>query len=485
MSLRQIHDNGRHDVEIVHAKIKTYLLGAAVVLLLLLVLHGHGWAQGVKPTGTETLNVNCVSGCSGSGGGGTSSTFGAAFPTTGTAAGFYNGGNMFYAVVDSNHNLVIVGSGTAGTPSGGVLSVQGVSGGQALPASQSGTWTVQQGGAPWSVSASGNFGVTQQTSPWVDSITAWGGGTLGAMAAYGTSPGAVLVPGVNAFVTNTVGVSGTVSVSNFPATQPVSGTVTANQGTTPWADNVTQFGSSNVVTGTGASGLGIPRVTVSSDSFPATQPISGTVSVSNFPSTQAVSGTVGVSSLPSIPTGANNIGAVTIANLPATQSVLVTNGPFNPVKVTANVTNFPATQAVSGTVGALTADALGNGVGSETFYNLPLPGPNQTYLHVVLPSNIGPGTATPVQISVIGGQTNDSMPQYQPMPEGTGGRSVIVEGLANGTPIPTSGAVTVASNASGQAKSLAADGAGNLFVTPLGLPKQPCNAVRTTNCQHF
>lgn len=35
-------------------------------------------------------------------------------------------------------------------------------------------------------------------------ITGWAGGTLGAMANYGTSPGAVLVPGVNAFVTNTV-----------------------------------------------------------------------------------------------------------------------------------------------------------------------------------------------------------------------------------------------------------------------------------------
>jgi hypothetical protein len=33
-------------------------------------------------------------------------------------------------------------------------------------------------------------------------ITTWAGGTLGAMANYGTSPGAVLVPGVNAFVTN-------------------------------------------------------------------------------------------------------------------------------------------------------------------------------------------------------------------------------------------------------------------------------------------
>lgn len=34
-------------------------------------------------------------------------------------------------------------------------------------------------------------------------LTTWAGSTLGAMANYGTSPGAVLVPGVNAFVTNT------------------------------------------------------------------------------------------------------------------------------------------------------------------------------------------------------------------------------------------------------------------------------------------
>lgn len=78
----------------------------------------------------------------------------------------------------------------------------------------------------------------------------------------------------------TTTVSGSVSVSNFPATQlvsgtffqatqPVSGTVTANQGTanaTPWNENVAQFAGTNASTGTGASGAGIPRVTVSNDS---------------------------------------------------------------------------------------------------------------------------------------------------------------------------------------------------------------------------
>lgn len=68
--------------------------------------------------------------------------------------------------------------------------------------------------------------------------------------------------------TNALGInaSGQIGISNFPATQPVSGTVTANQGTSPWVDNITQFGGVNLSTGTGASGTGIPRVTVSNDS---------------------------------------------------------------------------------------------------------------------------------------------------------------------------------------------------------------------------
>ncbi len=51
-------------------------------------------------------------------------------------------------------------------------------------------------------------------------------------------------------------------------------TVTANQGGAPWSENITQFGGSNVQTGIGIGGTGVPRVTVSSDSFPATQAIS-------------------------------------------------------------------------------------------------------------------------------------------------------------------------------------------------------------------
>lgn len=59
--------------------------------------------------------------------------------------------------------------------------------------------------------------------------------------------------------------SGRLQVDGSGVTQPVSGTVT----TTPPSNastNVTQFGSNAVATGTGASGVGIPRVTISNDS---------------------------------------------------------------------------------------------------------------------------------------------------------------------------------------------------------------------------
>jgi hypothetical protein len=48
------------------------------------------------------------------------------------------------------------------------------------------------------------------------SVPTWAGGTLGAMANYGTSPGAVLVPGVNAFVTNSNANGSATSANSSP-----------------------------------------------------------------------------------------------------------------------------------------------------------------------------------------------------------------------------------------------------------------------------
>jgi hypothetical protein len=81
------------------------------------------------------------------------------------------------------------------------------------------TFTVAVSGT---VTVAGTVTANQGGAPWSQNLTQWNSVALGSPSNYGTSPGAVSVPGVNAFVTNTV---------------TVSGTVTANQGGAPWTVN--------------------------------------------------------------------------------------------------------------------------------------------------------------------------------------------------------------------------------------------------------
>lgn len=106
-------------------------------------------------------------------------------------------------------------------------------------------------------------------------------------------------------------------MDNFPATQPVSGTVTANQGTSPWvvSGTSTVSGTVTVVQPTGAnlhvdvdntvaiSAASLPLPTGAATSANQTNGTQltglvagsaaiGSVTVSNFPATQPVSGTV-------------------------------------------------------------------------------------------------------------------------------------------------------------------------------------------------
>lgn len=100
----------------------------------------------------------------------------------------------------------------------------------ALPVSQNGTWTVQPGN-------------TANTTPWLVTVA-----------------------------------------TALPTGANVIGAVTQSAG--PWTQNITQFGSNPVVTGTGASGVGIPRVTVANDSnILATQSGTWTVQPGNTANT--------------------------------------------------------------------------------------------------------------------------------------------------------------------------------------------------------
>lgn len=68
------------------------------------------------------------------------------------------------------------------------------------------------------------------------------------------------------------------------------GAVTQASG--PWTSNVTQFGSTNVSTGTGTSGSGIPRITVAQDSFldPCGRNTKSYVGITQTGNTQLVTG---------------------------------------------------------------------------------------------------------------------------------------------------------------------------------------------------
>lgn len=64
-----------------------------------------------------------------------SGTAGGVLPPTVVQIGGTDGSNLRTVSTDTSGRQVIVGPGTAGTPAGGVISIQGVSGGQALPVS--------------------------------------------------------------------------------------------------------------------------------------------------------------------------------------------------------------------------------------------------------------------------------------------------------------------------------------------------------------
>ena len=213
-----------------------------------------------------------------------------------------------------------------------------------FPASQAVTGTFWQGTQPVSIAAAvtvaqstaANLLATVTQGPPGTAANGWYGkvtdGTntaavkAASTAAIATDPALVVAISPN----NSVAVTGAfwqatqpVSGTFWQATQPVSGsvsvtgtatvagTVTANQGGAPWSENVTQFGGTNISTGTGVGGAGIPRVTVSSDSFPATQAVSGTVNTKNaLTGNSPAVGSVGVASASLLAANASRKGCV-------------------------------------------------------------------------------------------------------------------------------------------------------------------------------
>lgn len=103
---------------------------------------------------------------------------------------------LFASALSANAQTVIYNSGDTnrlGTVAPGLGECLDVNGNAVPMWSSAGSWQCQ-GNLPISFTSD---------APLTVYVAHWAGGALGAMANYGTSPGAVLVPGVNAFITNT------------------------------------------------------------------------------------------------------------------------------------------------------------------------------------------------------------------------------------------------------------------------------------------
>lgn len=281
----------------------------------------------------------------------------------------------------------------------------------------------------------GGGSVTQGTVPWVDNINQVAGVALGATAvvAYGSTPAAVNVPAVNAFVTNAGSIGGGVQFADNAASGATP-TGTLDMGWDSVNSKIRALkvdASQNLLVSLGtalpAGTAVIGHVIVDSGAIT----VSGSVSVSNFPATQIVAGAKTPADSYVNPTDAEDTFALLggwdatagkwqRVQVDAATGILKVDPGTVTVTGSVSVSNFPATQPVSGTVNVGNFPATQNITGTTT-----------------------DGTTTETNFLVVGGESNDATAQYQPIPLGAAGRSVIIEGFAGGTAVPISGSVSV------------------------------------------
>lgn len=295
-----------------------------------------------------------------------------------------DGTNSRPIAVDSSGRPIVVGAGTAGTPVGGVVTIQGIAGGQAIPVSGSITATNASVGATGSTvpSSASLAGATVITS--APTLTA---GNLSSL--YTTAAGRLIIDGSQ-------------------VTQPVSGTITANAGT----------GTFNVA-GTGTAGTANAGVVT-------IQGIAGMTAVTVSGTVTANAGTGNFNNASVSTTAATPPGSATyMGGSVTTAAPTYTTGQMNALSLTTagalRIDGSGTTQPVSGTV---TANA-----GTGNFNNA---------------SVSATGAAPPASATYFGGSVTTAAPTYttgqmSALSLTTGGL-LRVDG--SGTTQPVSGTIT-------------------------------------------
>jgi hypothetical protein len=284
------------------------------------------------------------------------------------------------------------------------------------------------------VSASNRLPVSDSA---IDSLIDAGALSIGGTVSLAGTPTVALGAGTNAI--------GSLTVSNFPAIQPVSGalsqagswTVGLAAGTTVGLSAGSSVGlapgSSVGVTSLPALPAGSNAIgSVNVSNFPAVQPVSGAVSQTGSWSVGLAAGSsVNVASLPALPAGGNAIGTVSVSNLPGVQPISgavsqagtwsVGLAPGTALALSAgssaigsvSVSNLPVTQAVSAA-------------------SLPLPAGAATAVSQTAPLGpVTPGSGTATASMVIGCVANTTLPSFTAGQQGavpcdTSGRPYVV-----------------------------------------------------------
>jgi hypothetical protein len=259
-------------------------------------------------------------------------TIGSTAPTSSTYMGILNGANLIGALGDSSGRLIVAGAGTAGTATGGVLSVQGVAGGTTIPV------TATISGTP-AVTVTG---------------TVSGTGTAGAAAT-----GVLTVQGITSMTPIQVSQA---TAGNLNATVVGSGNFTVVQGT---ATNLNA-----AVVGVGTAGTPSGGVlTVQGSSSGTALPISGSVSatISGTPAVTITSGTTAVTQATAASLNATVIGAGSAGSANAGVVTIQGIASMTPVQVSqATAANLNATVVqttaanLNATVAQGTANTLAN-----------------------------------------------------------------------------------------------------------------------------
>lgn len=230
------------------------------------------------------------------------------------------------------------------------------------------------------------------------------------------------------------------------------------QGTIPWIDNITQFGSNPVVTGIGPSGLGIPRVSVSNDStILCVQAGSWAIDVNNFPATQAVTQSGiwnlnNISGTISLPTGAatsaNQTLVQSVAGTSATQAVTIQGDALGvPVPISGAVTITPSgLQNVNLTQFGSNAVVTGTGISGVGIPRVTVANDSN-----ILATQSGTWDITNISGTVslpTGAATSALQSAVQSAPGASAGTAITVQGSATGVPLPVSGTIsgTVSNN---------------------------------------